>query len=217
MLDEASALLRDRLQRGASCTLADLAYAFPLPKASWVRLPSGCVQRVGEHATEMEFGDEGLEVSPTGRLAPGSGGAVGRVPRERLEEVRVWSAVWHAHSRADEEQEERRVARGGRGRAVEELVYGGLVAEPALLQGGGGRVMGSVDAGQWALTYTRTDRVRPAVPFVGADVAHLYGMQLSCAHVVPCTRLLVEGHMGPHGLESDGWSPVIAGTAAHHS
>lgn len=41
-----------------------------------------------------------------------------------------------AHSRSDEEQEERRVSRGGRGRAVEELLYGGLVVEHALPDGG---------------------------------------------------------------------------------
>ena len=165
VLDTASGLLRERIQCGAPCSLEDLARSFPLPKAVWVRLPSGRVHQVCESTAVMEWGEAGSAVSPTGRLVPAEGSS-GRVPREHLEEVHIWSASWHAHSRTDEEQEERRVARGGRGRAVEELVYGGLVAEPALLRGNTDCVMGAVHAGQWSLTYARTDRVRPPVPFV---------------------------------------------------
>ena len=46
--------------------------------------------------------------------------------------------------------------------------HGAVVAEPALVSGDGGRVMGAVDAARWALTYARTDRICPPVPFVAA-------------------------------------------------
>jgi hypothetical protein len=35
--------------------------------------------------------------------------------------------------------------------------------------------------------YARTDRLRPAVPFISADASHLYAIQLSYSHTVPRT------------------------------
>ena len=189
ILDSASALLRTRLDEGKPCGLADLARTYPLAEGVWVRLPSGLVTHVGKMGV---IPDTGWAVSPTGRLVAGPDGEdEGWVDRELVEEAIVWSTVWCAHSKADEEQETRRVARAGRGRARDELVYGGVYALPEILGGLSSRVVGAVHAGHWALTYAPTDRTRPCVPFVGVDVSHLYGMQLSRAHVVP--RTLREG------------------------
>ena len=188
VLEDASALLAERLQRGAPCSLGDLANAFSLPKGTWVRLPDATIARVGA-AGDVE--GQAWTVSPTGRLVQ-TGKKVGVEARQGMEEAFVWSAVWRAHSDADEEQQERRKQRGLQVKAVPELVYGGLVVQPTLLNGGAGHVVGSVNAGQWALLYRKTDRLRPAVPFAAADVAHLYSMQLAHAHEVP--RALALGH-----------------------
>ena len=189
VLDTASAMLTQRMQRGEACALEDLIHAYPLEQGTWVSLPSGHVTRVGSSGV----GEGSMwAVTPTGRLRLEEAD-MPMVARDRLMEVDVWTTQWRAHSEADEEQQERRHARGQRAKGkTPEQVYGGTVAQRTLLEGLRERVMGPAYAGAWALTYGVTDRMRPAVPFVACDVSHLYWMQLSRAHVMP--RPLAEGH-----------------------
>ena len=66
VLDEASALLRSRLETHASPTLGDLVRLFPLPTGSWVRLPDGTVHQIGPDG--MPAPGSSFEVTPTNRL-----------------------------------------------------------------------------------------------------------------------------------------------------
>ena len=187
VLATATASLRECLARGETCTLLDLAHMYPLPRGAWVRLPDGLVARVGDDQT---VGGQRWHVSPAGRLetcAQPADQSLLAVPRLQQEEAHVWRSVWCAHSQQDEEQEARRVARQGRGRAVHELVFGGLVAQGPLVTETDGPVLGDTDAGRWAIAYGATDRVRTATPLVGTDTSHLYAMQLSRSHVIPRT------------------------------
>ena len=81
-------------------------------------------------------------VTPTGRLRLEEAD-MPMVARDRLMEVDVWTTQWRAHSEADEEQQERRHARGQRAKGkTPEQVYGGTVAQRTLLEGLRERVMG---------------------------------------------------------------------------
>ena len=61
------------------------------------------------------------------------------------------------------------------------------MAQAPLLDGTPLRVCGEVNAGQWTLTYGRTDRIRASVPVMAADTSHLYAMQLSRQFAPPRT------------------------------
>ncbi len=63
----------------------------------------------------------------------------------------------------------------------------GLVELPGLLSGPPTLGYPHVNASRWTLMYARTDRLRPAAPFISADASHLYAIQLSYSHIVPRT------------------------------
>ena len=121
VLDEASALLRSRLETHASPTLGDLVRLFPLPTGSWVRLPDGTVHQIGPDGIPAQ--GSSFEVTPTNRLTGSARRMPPGVTRDQMCEVFVWREVWTPHNEDDAAQEERRMQRGGRGRAHSDLVY----------------------------------------------------------------------------------------------
>ena len=206
-LERASALLVERLQAGLTTSLQDLAEVESLPEGVWVRRRStGEVCQVGLHGYVGTSGSHGV-VSPAGRIVPSldSRGGLARRgqhadvllggsddwPRDDIEQVVVWEAAPHAHNDADEEEAERRARRGERvgTKDVVELLCGGALGEGLF---DGGLRPGASDLSRWALAFTPTDRLRPAVPMASVDVSHLYALQSARAYTPH--RTAAEGH-----------------------
>ena len=182
-LERASELLAERLHAGLASSLQDLAEAESLPEGVWVRRRStGEVCQVGLHGYMGTAGSRGV-VSPAGRLVPSleAGDRPDDWPRDDVEQVVVWEASHHAHNDADEEEAGRRARRGERvgTKDVVELLCAGALGEGLF---DGGFRPGASDLSRWALAFTPTDRLRPAVPMASVDVSHLYALQSARAY-----------------------------------